>query len=126
MRAFKISVNGKKLCVAGIGDEGVLSAIVNWVAGVRGKSRGDGDLFLHVGGLVSPTNVHVAWATQKPLQIGDEIRIKVVETPVVDEPIEKGQRLDPARELKAKKRYVRTTAKELGWKIQARPKRPTS
>jgi hypothetical protein len=126
MRAFKISLNGKKLCVAGIGDEGVLSATVNWVAGVRGKRKGDGDLFLHVGGLAIPADVHVAWVAQRPLQVGDEIRLKVVETPVVDEPIAKSQQLDPSRQLKAKKHYVRMAAKELGWKIQTPPKRPTS
>jgi hypothetical protein len=126
MRAFKISLNGKKLCVAGIGDEGVLSATVNWVAGVRGKRKGDGDLFLHVGGLAIPADVHVAWVAQRPLQVGDEIRLKVVETPVVDKPIAKSQQLDPSRQLKAKKHYVRMAAKELGWKIQTPPKRPTS
>ena len=50
MRAFRIYLNGKKLCLAGIGDDGVLSAIVNWVATDR-----EGDLFLHVGGLLSPS-----------------------------------------------------------------------
>jgi hypothetical protein len=126
MRAFKVSLNGKKLCVAGIGDEGVLSATVNWVAGERGKSKGDGDLFLHVGGLVIPAEVHVAWVAQRPLQVGDEIRLRVVETPVADEPIAKSQQLDPSRQLKAKKHYVRMAAKELGWNIQARPKRATA
>jgi hypothetical protein len=126
MRAFKISVNGKKLCVAGIGDEGVLSAIVDWVAGVRGKNRGDGNLSLHVGGLVNPTRVHVVWVAQKPLQVGDEIRVRVIETPTVDAPIEKSPQIDPADQLKAKKRYVRMAAKELGWRIETQPKRSTS
>jgi hypothetical protein len=50
MRAFEVSLNGKKLCLAGIGDDGVLTAIVDWVTG-----RDRADLFLEVGGLVSPT-----------------------------------------------------------------------
>ena len=84
MRAFEISMNGKKLCVAGIGDDGVLSAIMNWV----GKG-GRGDLFLEVGGMITPSNQHVSWIPQKPLQVGDEIRIRVVEVDLVDEPVKK-------------------------------------
>lgn len=33
MRAFEVWLNGKKLCLAGIGDDGVLSVIANWVVG---------------------------------------------------------------------------------------------
>jgi hypothetical protein len=46
MRAFQVGLNGKRLCLAGIGigNDGVLSCIVNWVA-----RAGKGDLFLQVG-----------------------------------------------------------------------------
>jgi hypothetical protein len=116
MRAFKVYLNGKQLCLAGIGEQGVLSAIVSWVAGDRGA-----DLFMEVGGLASPVREHVAWVKQKRLSVGDEIRVKIVETSSVDKAIEK-RRIDPAEELRSQKRCVRMMAKQLGWKIQARAK----
>ncbi len=48
MRAFRVYLNGKKLCVAGVGDDGVLSAIVDCV----GRSGGT-DTSLHIGGLLN-------------------------------------------------------------------------
>jgi hypothetical protein len=110
MRAFNVSLNEKQLCVAGVGDRGVLSAIVSWVAGDRGE-----DLFLQVGGLANEE--HRDWVRQKPLQVGDEVRVTIVETGSSDKPGRK-RVIDPAETLKAKKNYVRRMAKELGWKIQ--------
>jgi hypothetical protein len=85
MRACKVYLHGEKVCLAGIGDDGVLSAIVNPVGGGRRPA----DLFLHVGGLVTPTQEHVEWVRQKPLGIGDEIRVKIVDEASVDAPIER-------------------------------------
>lgn len=116
MRPSEVRLNGKKLCLAGIGDDGVLSAIVNWVT-----RAGKGDLFLEVGGLLSPKEEHVDWIRQKPLKVGDEIRVAILETDVVDKPRHK-HRIHPAERLKSKKRYVRLMANELGWKIQVQPK----
>lgn len=73
MRALSVSLNGKKLCLAGVGERGVLSAIISWVAGDRGE-----DSFLEVGGLANEE--HIDWVNQKRLQVGDEIRIEVVES----------------------------------------------
>jgi hypothetical protein len=120
MRAFKVHLNGKQLCLAGIGDDGVLTAIVSWVTGA-----GRADLFLEVGGLVSPIEEHVKWVSQEPLRVGDEIRVKVVETSSVDRPTTK-HRTDPAKDLRSRKRYVRAMAKQFGWKIQARRKKAAS
>jgi hypothetical protein len=116
MRAFNVSLNGKKLCLAGVGERGVLSAIVSWVAGDRGA-----DLFMEVGGLANEE--HVDWVNQKKLQVGDEIRVKIVDAGSADKPVRR-RRIHPAETLKAKKRYVRMMAKELGWKIHAGTKRP--
>jgi hypothetical protein len=74
MRAFQVSLNGKKLCLAGIGDDGVLTAIVTWV-----KGKGKGDLFLEVGGLVTPSDEHVSWKNQTPLRLGNTIEIKIID-----------------------------------------------
>jgi hypothetical protein len=32
MRAFEVHVNGQRACIAGIGDDGVLTAIVSWAS----------------------------------------------------------------------------------------------
>lgn len=112
MRAFEISVNSKKLCTAGIDTNGVLSAIVNWVATRNGE-----DLFLDVGGLVSTSEEHVRWINQKPVRVGDRVTIRVVEKKLVDQPSIR-YRADPKKALRDKKRYVRSLAKELGWSTQ--------
>jgi hypothetical protein len=121
MRAFEVYLNGKKLCLAGIGDHGVLTAIVNWVASPSARA----DSFLDVGGLVTPTNEYMNWVIQESLRVGDQILIKTVEKNSVDKPIKK-HRMDPAEQLRSQKRYVRQMAKQLGWKIQSRPKRANS
>jgi hypothetical protein len=82
------------------------------VAGDRGE-----DLFIEVGVLANEE--HIDWVKQKPLQVGDEICVKVVESESADEPVRR-RRNHPAETLKAKKRYVRMMAKELGWKIETK------
>ena len=84
MHAFEVSLNGKKLCVAGGGDAGVLTALVNWV----GKG-GDGDCGLEVGGLITPSRQHLSWIPSRPLKVEDEVHIRIVETDRVDEPLQK-------------------------------------
>lgn len=111
MRSFNVSLNGKKLCLAGVGERGVLSAIISWV----GEDRGE-DLFIHVGGLANEE--HIDWVKQKGLQVGDEIRVKIVESGSADECVRR--RRNHPETLKAKKRYVRMMAKELGWKVETK------
>ncbi len=78
MIAFELSVNGEKLCTAGVGDKGILNAIIG----------GPNPLHLRVGGLSKEK--HLQWITPRPktfeLKAGDEITIRIVETDVVDEP----------------------------------------
>jgi|ERR1700676_2540159 hypothetical protein len=112
MRSFNVYLNGEKLCTAGIGDNGVLTTIVTWVAGGKGES-----LFLNVGGLVSSTEEHIDWANQKPLRVGDEVRIEIIESDSVDTPSQK-RRLDTPKDINARKRYVRKMAKRLGLRVQ--------
>jgi hypothetical protein len=109
MLSFNVSLNGKKLCIAGIGKRGVLSAILAWAATDRGE-----DLFLQVGGLANEE--HSDWIYQKPLQVGDELRVEICDAESVDEPIRK-RPIHAAETLDQKKEYVRRTAKELGWTI---------
>lgn len=114
MRAFEVSLNSKKLCLAGVGSRGVLSAIVNWVTDESG-----GDLFLQVGGLVSPSDEHVRWENQRRLRVGDTIEVKIVDAESVDPP-KKRKRADRTQRLEQQKRYVREMAKQLGWTIQTK------
>ena len=111
MRAFEVHLNGKTLCLAGIGNDGVLSAIATWVTGRRGAA-----LDLNVGGLITPDQEHVRWVYRK-LRVGDEITLKIVERDSVDKPKER-HRVDPAEDRRAQKKYVRRMAKQFGWKIQ--------
>jgi len=108
MRAFRVSLNGKRLCLAGIGDDGVLTAIVSHATG-----RGSDSLGLDVGGLISPAKEHVIWDHLR-LEPGDEVRIKIVESKSIDPPKERRPD-DPKENLKSQKRYVRNMAKKLGW-----------
>ncbi|HEX3820551.1 MAG TPA: hypothetical protein VHW45_09470 [Candidatus Sulfotelmatobacter sp.] len=120
MRAFEVSLNGEKLCLAGIGDDGVLTAIVNWVSGKKAA-----DMFLEVGGLLSLVDEHVSWLNQKPLHVGDEIQVKIIEADSVDSPTRRRRR-DPAKDLRNKKEYVRRMARELGWKVETKSVKPQS
>lgn len=120
MRAFEIYLNGKRLCVAGIGDSGVLSAIVNWVA-----RENVGDLFMDVAGLVTPIHEHVSWIGQKRLRVGDKIQVRVIEATSVDKPKRK-KPPNAAYLLRARKLYVRKMAKEFGWEIKSNAKKLSS
>src|SRR5215469_18710039 len=114
MRSFEVSLNRKKLCLAGVGERGDLSAIINRVVGGGGE-----DLFMHVGGLANEE--YVDWIEHKHLQVGDEICVRIVDSGPADEPVRR-PRNHPAT-LKAKKRYVRMMAKELGWKIETKSRK---
>jgi hypothetical protein len=81
MKAFEVLLNGKKLCVGGIGEHGVLTAIVDYVV----SSHRD-ETTLRVGGLVTPKDEHVEWVGRRKPAVGDEVRIKVVEVETVDDP----------------------------------------
>jgi hypothetical protein len=121
MRALEIHVNGKKLCTAGIGDDGVLTAIVRSVprpiqaTSQKRTSRAGEDLGLDVGGLTPSTLEYVRWKSPK-LRSGDEVLIKIIETDRPDKPSSR-QRADPNEAIHAEKRYVERAAKKLGWKI---------
>jgi hypothetical protein len=121
MIAFEIYLNDHKICRAGIGDSGVLSAIVAWAATTRSTESRNESLFLDTGGLINPESKHVSSINQKGLAVGDKIQINIVEADSVDE----HQRRDPADDARlrqAKEDQVRRSAKELGWKLEEPPK----
>ena len=84
MQAFEVSLNGEKLCLAGVGDDGVLTTTVNWVA-----RKGECEMFLMVGGLLSRTEEHDNRVDLKYLSVGNEICVKIIEASSVDKPIDK-------------------------------------
>ena len=116
MIVFDVFLNDQKLCRAGLGDSGVLSAIVTWATRKVSTGR-DESLFLDMGGLITPRGEHVSWINQKGLTLGDKIRVHIVEADSVDEH-EKRDPQDDARLRQAKEDQVRRSAKELGWKIE--------
>jgi hypothetical protein len=88
MIAFEVYLNGEKLCTAGLGDLGVLSAILSW-RGTQPYQDGTApklaSLEFTISGLTSPAGDHVRWA-EPQVHLDDEIRIRVVETSQADEP----------------------------------------
>lgn len=81
MKAFEVFINGHRLSLIGVGDAGVLTAIVNWV----GRPDPERDLFLSLGGLDRHSNEHLRWNVPS-ISVGAEVLVRVVEAPVVDPP----------------------------------------
>jgi hypothetical protein len=83
MKAFLVHVNGERVCLAGV-DDGVLSAIVDWVGGTTLDRKPRTEQFkMTVGGLESKSREHLLWDSRK-LQVGDSVTITIVETDSVD------------------------------------------
>lgn len=117
MPAFKVHLNGKKVCTASLDGLGVLDAHVCYVR--RKDSRHRQELSLHVGGLDSATGEHIVWHEAHQIRVGDKLSIEIVESARADKPVSR-KKHDPAVDLRARKKYVRKMAKELGWKIQTK------
>jgi hypothetical protein len=115
MRGFEVYVNGERVCLAGVNDTSVADVILDFVG------RDEKCFHLHVGGLLIPEGEHVRWQ-DRHLNVGDEVRIKLVEAASVDEPT-KRFRTDAKKRIEAQKRHVRRMAKTFGWRIQTVRKR---
>src|SRR5262245_31648993 len=99
MLCFEVYRNGQKLCTAGIGDFGILTALLTWVSHHPEKLArwtADGvpqteatELTFKVGGLHgtgdSGSGEHSEWV-ESDLIVGDEVRIRIVEAPSADPP----------------------------------------
>jgi hypothetical protein len=110
MRAFDVHLNGKRLCIAGIGEEGVLTTTINQVVG-----RERDDLFAMIGGLISTADEHVKWRHLK-LRVGNEIAVKIIETDRVDKP-RKRYHTNSKEDERNSKAYACALAKKYGWKL---------
>jgi hypothetical protein len=110
MRAFEIYINGERLCLAGVSNASVFTAIIEYVG------RDEEDLHLHVGGSLIPEQEYVTWQ-DRSLSVGDDVRIRILESDKVDAPTERSP-TNPEQDIQAQKRYLRMMAKKIGWKIQ--------
>jgi len=80
MHTFEVYLNKKRLCIAGIDADCVLSTVVNYVNLKTER------LHLHVGGLNTLTDEHVRWQDRN-LRVGDEIRIRIANRKRADIPV---------------------------------------
>jgi hypothetical protein len=95
MLCYQVSLNGRRVCLAGVGDRGVLTGILTWVK----RERQDGaeaahsgvaveELTVYVGGLANHDEdpVDLEWL-RKGLRVGDEVTFKIVDSETCDPPI---------------------------------------
>ena len=116
MRVFEVFLNGERLCVAGMDGEGMVNAILSHF-----KSGARDGLALAVGASVGATGKHVTWA-KVGLKLGDEIRVRILESDSADEPKARESREDQERDsLERNKEFVREMAKKWGWTLTEGP-----
>jgi hypothetical protein len=115
MKAFDVRLNGNRLCVAGIGEDGVMTTVINHVIG-----HGHDELSLRVGGLLSPIEEHVTWK-RLSLEVGDKVEVRIIEAEAIDRPKERF-RGDSKQDERNSRAYAKALAKKYGWKIITRPK----
>ena len=114
MIAFEVSLNGEKVCVAGVGELGVLSGHVCWVRREGEEIDLETELTLGVGGLLTPSNEDMRWPPRN-LAVNDVVQFKIVNADIVDAPPIKG--VVPSFSEEAEKQYVREMASKFGWTI---------
>jgi hypothetical protein len=101
MICFEVKINDKYVCTAGVGESGVLSAIVTWVKNSKADPVSDDMVYresldIHIGGLAqldADTSQHVDWLNQA-LSAGDKITIRVIESTTCDEPTREKPRFE--------------------------------
>lgn len=91
MLAFDIRIGEERICLAGVDDWSLLSAILT---AQRGDQSDDIEsLELHVGGMTKTdaagTSHHVRWGKLRQLEVGTTITIQVLEADAADMPIKR-------------------------------------
>jgi hypothetical protein len=107
MLVIEVSLNGRRLCAAGIPD-GIYSASVD----VTDLSMPNGELLpasLRVDGLKDFTNLE--WHSSPELAVGDEIVIRVLAADTADEPRRKARLDADAEEAQERLNYERLRRK---------------
>jgi hypothetical protein len=105
MLAMEVIKNGKRLCVAGAEDLGILAASFS-AGGPLGRDTwqfaGESvrrQMRLHVGGITSrkgQADNHVDWVGQMEIKVGDVVTLKFVEVDKADSPVESRDPRAPA------------------------------
>ena len=108
MTVLDVYVNDRKLCRAGLGRNGVLSAIVNWVkltgaaaSTMHGPMRPGEEARLQVGGLRK--NTHLSWV-ERHLEVGDRVSVVIGKSGAADPPARQKRR-DPKQEKRMQRAY---------------------
>ena len=108
MTVLDVYLNDRKLCRAGVGRDGVLTAIVNWVkltgeatGGLHGPWPPGQEARLQVAGLRK--NTHMAWA-ERSLEVGDRVSVVLARSDAADPPVRQ-QRRDPKQEKRMQRAY---------------------
>jgi hypothetical protein len=94
---FDVSVNGKRVARAGVGEHGVLTAVLSWVSQPENNRS---ELILELGGLTG--DEHKRWP-DKSLSIGDQLEVVIVDARWPDVPVI--ERRDQAYEETAERKY---------------------
>jgi hypothetical protein len=115
MVVLDVFLNDRKLCRAGVGNDGVLNAIASWVklsgpalAEARRLERPPEEARLHVGGLAG--NVHYSWS-DRPLRPGDRITVVFGAAKTCDVPSRSRKRDVKEDERRERAYYLRLKAK---------------
>ena len=95
MKCFEVTINGEKVCTAGVGDDGVLVSTVQFVKRNNPDETADSQdneisetLNIRVGGIANREAdeiQHLEWL-QRDLRVGDEIIIRIIEASSCDDP----------------------------------------
>lgn len=123
MIGFEIVIDGQRICTAGVGDLGVVSAITSCVrrlsrdsnSGPEAPSEYEEELMLQVGGLAHDSDgadVNLNWLDQ-PLSVGQRITLTVVDTAQIDPP-RRRHREDPSWVAERKREYYELLKREYG------------
>jgi hypothetical protein len=86
MVALEVFVNGDRVCLAGVGEKGILSAIIDWADSPHGES----ETSLSVSGLDSSTGEHLHWNVPS-VGMATEVLARFVDASVVDSPAKRYQ-----------------------------------
>ena len=119
MICFEITINGEKICTAGIEQEyGVISSILTWVKRKKAPAEtcsevSEEELFLDVGGLITHGNnnhENLKWL-KREIEAGDEITIRVIESDSCTQSSSRTKQ-DPDFLEKEKRKYYKKLKKE--------------
>ena len=127
MTVFDVYLNNHKVCRAGVGRDGVLTAIVNWVkltgpaaATARRLKQPGEELRLHVGGLRNDT--HMSWS-DRSLEFGDRIEVVLAKAVEADAPATEKRR-DRTREEALRSDYEKNATRFLNVDLDIKSKSP--